>query len=517
MTVPIDLVAVGDENALGFTLTFDTGIFSNPQVALGADATNSSLNVNTSQTAQGRLGIAVALPATAKFVAGTHRVANVTFSIAANAIATSRTIGFNDQLIAREVVSDASAILPASFTAGTVTVIPGYEADVSPRPNGNNDGNVTIADWVQLGRFTAGLDTIGAGSEFQRADCAPKETKGDGRLSIADWVQAGRYAAGVDEVVPAGGPTAPVSSLLAAHEIASADGEASAIAQPTTRAVRLRNINLSPNQQGTLAIEIDALGNENALGFSLIFDPAKLRFVSASIGSDANGAQPNVNTNQATNGRVGLALALSAGQNFAVGTRQLWVVTLAATANATGAVAVSLGDAPVGREIVDSAARSLTANWIAGVVTVARTVANVSAASYSAEAIASEAIVAAFGVGLATVTQAANTSPLPTNLAGTTVRLQDSAGVERPASLFFVSPTQVNYLAPSGMAAGEAVVTVTSNDGAVSTGKVRIARVAPVIFAANANGQGVAAAQVLRVKANGEQTYETIARFDTAQ
>jgi uncharacterized protein (TIGR03437 family) len=160
--------------------------------------------------------------------------------------------------------------------------------------------------------------------------------------------------------------------------------------------------------------------------------------------------------------------------------------------------------------------RNLTANWTAGVVTVARTVANVSAASYSAAAISSEAMVAAFGLGLATMTQAANTLPLPTTLAGTTVRVQDSAGVERLAPLFFISPAQVNYLVPPGTALGEATVIVTGNDGAVSTGKVRIAAVTPALFAANANGQGIAAAAVLRVKANGQQIYESLARFDAA-
>jgi uncharacterized protein (TIGR03437 family) len=516
VTLPVELVSRGDENAVGFSLIYNTGVLSSPQVTIGSDATNSTLNLNTSQTGQGRIGIAVALSTGRTFAAGARELVNVTFTITANALPATTLISFGDQPIARQVVDASANTLPATYTSGAVTVTPGYEADVSPRPNGSNNGSVTIADWVQVGRFAAGLDTVPAGSEFQRADCAPRATLGDGRVNIADWVQAGRYAAGVDEVVAAGGPTVPVSSLLAEREFAVMEGEVAALAQPTTRTVRLRDASLLPGQQGTLAIELDALGNENALGFSLSFDPAKLRFVSATLGNGTNGATLNVNSNQAANGRVGFAVALSAGQNVAAGTRQLLVVTFAAQANAAGAVTVTLGDAPVGREIVDAAARNLTANWTAGVVTIARTVANVSAASYSAAAISSEAIVAAFGAGLATVTQAANTLPLPTTLAGTTVRMQDSVGVERLAPLFFVSPAQVNYLVPAGTALGEATVTVTGNDGTVSTGKVRIAVVTPGLFAANANGQGVAAALVLRVKANGQQIYESLARFDAS-
>ncbi len=514
VVLPVELVSLGDENALGFSLTFDTNILSNPQAALGTDAVGATLNLNLSQTAQGRVGLAVALPATQRFAAGTRQLVNVTFTIAANAPAVTTPVGFADQPISREVADAAAVILPTSYTPGSVTVSPGYEADVTPRPNGNNNGTVTIADWVQAGRFAAGVDTAAAGNEFQRADCAPKETKGDGKLSIADWVQAGRYAAGLDAVVSAGGPTAPVSGLLAEKE--GPNNAPQTAEQQAARTIRLRNASLTPGQTGALAIEFDALGNENALGFSLNFDPAKLRFVTATVANEANGAQLNVNANQAANGRVGLAVALPAGQSFAAGTRQLLVVTLVAAANAAGAVTLTLGDAPIGREVVDATARGLTANWVAGVVTVARSVASVSAASFSASAVASETMVAAFGVGLATNMQAANSLPLPTTLAGTTVRVRDGAGVERLAPLFFVAPGQVNYLVPLGTAAGEAEVTVTSGDGAVSIGKVRIAPVAPGLFAANANGQGVAAAVALRVRADGTPSFEPIARFDAA-
>jgi len=88
----------------------------------------------------------------------------------------------------------------------------GYEADVTPRSTG--DGSVTISDWAQVGRFVVGLDVAAAGSEFQRADCAPRATAGDGRLTISDWVQAGRYAAGLDQPAGAGGPANPSSQGL---------------------------------------------------------------------------------------------------------------------------------------------------------------------------------------------------------------------------------------------------------------------------------------------------------------
>jgi uncharacterized protein (TIGR03437 family) len=147
----------------------------------------------------------------------------------------------------------------------------------------------------------------------------------------------------------------------------------------------------------------------------------------------------------------------------------------------------------------------------------AGTVTSVSAASFSLLGLASEAITASFGAKLAVATQAATTLPLPTHLAGTTVKIKDSAGAERPAPLFFVSPTQVNYQIPTGTAAGAATVTIASGDGTVSTGVALINAVAPSLFAANGNGQGAAAALALRIKPDGAQSYEPVAQFDAAQ
>ncbi|MEK7831696.1 MAG: BACON domain-containing carbohydrate-binding protein, partial [Acidobacteriota bacterium] len=142
-------------------------------------------------------------------------------------------------------------------------------------------------------------------------------------------------------------------------------------------------------------------------------------------------------------------------------------------------------------------------------------VATVSAASFSATAMASESVAASFGSGLATTTQAAETIPLPIELAGTRVTVKDSANAERLASLFFASPGQVNFLIPAGTANGAAMVTIVSGDGRISTGTIQISTVAPALFSANSNGQDVALGVVLRVAADGTQSYEPIARFDS--
>lgn len=144
-------------------------------------------------------------------------------------------------------------------------------------------------------------------------------------------------------------------------------------------------------------------------------------------------------------------------------------------------------------------------------------VTTVSAASFNGSVLSPESIVSAFGSNLATATQIAAITPLPTQLAGTSVKVKDTAGIERDAPLFFVSPTQVNYLIPANTASGAATVTVSSGDGSTATGTVQIANVAPNLFSANSTGQGVASAIVLRVRSNGSQVTEPISIWDAAQ
>jgi len=144
-------------------------------------------------------------------------------------------------------------------------------------------------------------------------------------------------------------------------------------------------------------------------------------------------------------------------------------------------------------------------------------VATVSAASFAGAEVAPEMIVAQFGSNLATGTAVANTIPLPTTLQGTTVKVTDSDGTERLAPLFFVAPGQINALIPTGTVNGSAQFVVTSGDGKISAGTIQISAVAPGLFAANANGKGVPAATVLRVKADNTQTSEALSRFDAAQ
>lgn len=155
---------------------------------------------------------------------------------------------------------------------------------------------------------------------------------------------------------------------------------------------------------------------------------------------------------------------------------------------------------------------SVTAKEIKTVI-----VTTTSAASFAAGNAAAETIVSGFGSLLSEEVQVATSLPLPVSLSGTSVSIRDSAGVERAAPLFFVSPSQVNYQIPASIAPGAATVSITSARGDLVTGTLQIEAVAPGLFSANSSGQGLAAAVALRVHADGSQVYETVARYDDQQ
>ncbi len=101
--------------------------------------------------------------------------------------------------------------------------------------------------------------------------------------------------------------------------------------------------------------------------------------------------------------------------------------------------------------------------------------------------------------------------PLTTSLAGTTVKITDSAGESRLALLYgaFASIGQINFVIPAGTAPGTALVTIALPGGAILTTVLSVANSAPGIFTANGSGQGAYAGEVLHVHADGSRSIES--------
>lgn len=112
----------------------------------------------------------------------------------------------------------------------------------------------------------------------------------------------------------------------------------------------------------------------------------------------------------------------------------------------------------------------------------------VNGSSFSAgQGVAPGSIATIFGQNLCSTQAAAPSAELPAQLGGCTVSVNGM-----PAQLYYVSPGQINFVAPQGIAPGSASLTVQNGTQTLS-GSMNVASAAPGIFSANGIGVGMAA------------------------
>ncbi len=207
-------------------------------------------------------------------------------------------------------------------------------------------------------------------------------------------------------------------------------------------------------------------------------------------------------------------MAASDGCEWTAASEADWI-TISSSASGSGAGIVTFTVAENPSELT----RTGTLTVAGQKITIAQSapLVTVSAASFAGDTAAPESIVAAFGNQLAKTTEAATEQTLPTTLGETKVSVRDGAGRERFAPLFFVSPNQINFQIPPGAAPGRALVMIINDDETVAAGAVQIEMTAPSLFSADLSGQGLVMGVALRVRADGSQSYEPIARYDEEQ
>jgi len=133
---------------------------------------------------------------------------------------------------------------------------------------------------------------------------------------------------------------------------------------------------------------------------------------------------------------------------------------------------------------IDGASYSNSAGADEGGGIVTPGVISVSAASFEGGPVAPDSIVAGFplfGAVIASSTAAASSPAWPTTLGGASVTVKDSAGTTRTAQISYASPSQINYVVPSGTATGAATLTVTVGSSTV-TGGLNVAATYPNLF-----------------------------------
>lgn len=126
------------------------------------------------------------------------------------------------------------------------------------------------------------------------------------------------------------------------------------------------------------------------------------------------------------------------------------------------------------------------------------------AASYAADALAPNAMAAAFGSFVTTGGQSfsVTTTPLPTTLGGVRITV---GGIN--CGLIAVTPGQINLVIPAGVPEGANQMVVTNSDGTTRSTTLNVQRFSPGIFTARSSGVGAAAALVTQDGMNYQLTY----------
>jgi hypothetical protein len=129
------------------------------------------------------------------------------------------------------------------------------------------------------------------------------------------------------------------------------------------RVVAFGPAEIVPEQTNRVPVTLAASGEENAVAFSVRFDPAVLRFVDATNGAASAKATLNINSKKAADGIVGIAMALGTGAKFTPGTIEVANLRFAVVPGAKGGTNLRFGDIPIFREVASPLADALPATW----------------------------------------------------------------------------------------------------------------------------------------------------------
>ncbi len=121
VTMAFILDSQGNERSVSFSTNFSTAILTNPVAAIGDGVpVGSSLVTNTSQLANGRLGIVVTSPG--DFIDGPRQVITIRFDLAATAPLGPAPITFGTTPTDQRVLDAAELLLPTTFLTGNIQV-----------------------------------------------------------------------------------------------------------------------------------------------------------------------------------------------------------------------------------------------------------------------------------------------------------------------------------------------------------------------------------------------------------
>ncbi len=344
LALPVVLRTLGDENAVGFSIRFEPAHLEYKGVQRGASALGANLVLNTNLLAEGRVGVVLAKAAGEHFGASTAPI--LLFNFLARGITGSNVISLEDRPVLRELADASGQARITDFRNGYVNVL-----DTPP--------SILAAPASTVARIFSpvGLQVSATGSEpmyYQwLLDGEPVAGATNPILSFASVMpdQAGDYQVVVSNAVST--VTSPAARL------------------DVRRVVCIGGTNVPTGTAIAMPLELLTAGTENALGFSLNYDPTRLVLRSTALDAGYSNILFNLRTNANFPGVLGVALAQQPGATFAVGTQAVLTLTFEAT-QTPGNTPLSFADVPVLRELAGSDARPVATEFVDGEVVTVR-------------------------------------------------------------------------------------------------------------------------------------------------
>lgn len=143
-------------------------------------------------------------------------------------------------------------------------------------------------------------------------------------------------------------------------------------AQAAGRTLRVVSTDAAPGGEAVVSIELDSMGDEVALSFSVNFDPTKLNTPVITLGSGAPvGTAITINQNQVASGRIGFLLDSMNSFAMSPPARQVLSIKFNVASDAvSGPTAVTFGNTPTGRSTSNGVGMLLSTTYEEGWVNI---------------------------------------------------------------------------------------------------------------------------------------------------
>ena len=359
-TVPIRIAAQGDEHSVALSVRFNTTLLSHPRLSPGSGPEGANFELNTDSVSDGHIGLHVTLPGSDLLSSADQDVAVLLFDVSSGATdGRVTTLVATNTPVAREV-RDLSTRLPAVFTSGTVTLQRRpIGASVAVDPTGTNvvEGGDLLLTVVAAGDPPVTYIWLFNGVPLSDG---PKVTgSADSKLTIID-------------VSPA---SAGAYSVIVSNAYGFATSAAAAVAiVDNPRLVQLKSTDGFIGGTASVPILLNSLGDERSISLSMTWSPSVLGIPTVSLGSGAEGATLELNTDEEASGVLGVRVTRPAVSLFSAGVDEAVLVTFPIAAGATeGAIAgLEIQSTPFVREVSDLNGKRLAASFRNGGITLHR-------------------------------------------------------------------------------------------------------------------------------------------------